>query len=146
MELEPGRHFFGTATRLVVEHVVAKLGDDAVTEMLRRAGESRTRDELCDDGGWSSYDQFRALLEAAVEVLGHPRCFDDMHTTISLVDSTSFDTTDMLQALGSPMAVWAMSNDSNGIMPIVGEAPQAIGERGVLLTFHLADELEPFPA
>lgn len=42
----------------------------ALTDTMRRAGETRSIEELCDPGSWSTYEQFRALAEAAEHVLG----------------------------------------------------------------------------
>ncbi|MEY2407324.1 MAG: hypothetical protein QOG39_2240, partial [Acidimicrobiaceae bacterium] len=58
-----GRHFSGTNTRMVLDHVATCLGDDGVAELLERAGQTDRRAELLDDASWSSYDQFRGVLE-----------------------------------------------------------------------------------
>ena len=43
---------------------------------LREAGETRTEDELVDNATWSSYDQFRRLLEVTADVVRRRRHVD----------------------------------------------------------------------
>ena len=68
-----GHHNSNATMRQVLEFVRLRAGDDGVAEVLDRAGELRTIEELEDLTGWSSYWQARLLLEAAAEVLGERR-------------------------------------------------------------------------
>ena len=47
-------------------------GDAAVTQILAKAGERRSAEELQQPGGWSSYQQGLALFRAAADHLGDP--------------------------------------------------------------------------
>ncbi len=67
-----GRDFSGTCTRLLLEHVDQCGGSPAVQATLARAGEGRPVAELLNDTTWSSYADFRRLLEAAAAAIGDP--------------------------------------------------------------------------
>src|ERR1700691_5739613 len=57
---------------ILVEMVVRKLNasPELLEQALEIAGEQRPIAEMCDPAGWSTYAQFRALLEATRDVLG----------------------------------------------------------------------------
>ena len=64
------RETAGVTMRLIVEFIRVRFGDDALREVLARAGETRPVEVLEDEGVWSSYDQKIALFAAAAEVTG----------------------------------------------------------------------------
>ncbi|HEY2429494.1 MAG TPA: EAL domain-containing protein [Acidimicrobiales bacterium] len=100
------RHFAGTNTQWLIGFLRLHAHPGTVAEVLRRAGETRSAEELCDDTTWSSYEQFRRLLEAAGDVLGDA----DQLAGIGLETFAKMampDYTAMLQALGSPAALYA---------------------------------------
>ena len=100
------RHATGDTTRIIVSHVRAKGGDAAVARVLAAAGETRPARELERDTCWSSYEQARALFEAAVEVLGDAHTFRDLSALHEAnrrrADRVGGETTRVFQALGSP--------------------------------------------
>jgi diguanylate cyclase (GGDEF)-like protein len=110
------RHYVGTMTRMLVQHVRALRGDDGVASLLARAGETRPEAVLLDDASWSSYAQMRALLEASVEVLGSLDALADVARTAALEAGSMPGVTEALQALGSPDALLASLGDGNGAM------------------------------
>ena len=57
------RHISGIYTKMLMELLVVTMPSDLIEDLLRRAGESRSLDELADGASWSSYRQFRRLLE-----------------------------------------------------------------------------------
>src|SRR5277367_4131093 len=64
MEAISGEHHIsGVYTKLLMEFVVETMGPDQIEELLRGAGETRSLAELSDASSWSSYLQFRRLLE-----------------------------------------------------------------------------------
>ena len=67
-----GREFSGTCTRLLLEHVHACGGPAAVQAMLDLAGDPRPAADLLNDTIWTSYTDFRRLLEAASTTIGVP--------------------------------------------------------------------------
>lgn len=105
-----GRHATGDTTRIIVSHVRARGGDEAVSRMLHAAGEQRSALDLEQDTCWSSYEQARALLESAVDVLGDPHTFRDL-SELEDVDRhpagrVGGETTGVFQSLGSPAEIF----------------------------------------
>ena len=64
-----GLHFAGVNTWLLARHL-RDLGDDALARVLHEAGDPRTEAELLDLATWSSYEQFRSLLETTTRLFG----------------------------------------------------------------------------
>ncbi|MGY1745787.1 diguanylate cyclase domain-containing protein [Blastococcus sp. SYSU D00695] len=103
---EEARETSGVTTTLVLAHVRERGGEDAVREVLRRAGTALTAEELCQPSRWTSYDTRIRLFTAATEVLGDPH-------TMYRVGAESLGSSGMnpavlllLRALGSPRQVF----------------------------------------
>ena len=140
------RHYAGTMTRMLVQHVRAARGDDAVATLLSLAAESRPEEVLLDDSSWSSYDQFRRLLEAAVEVLGSVEELFDVSRTAALEAGSMAGATEVLQALGSPDALLAELNAGTVGMSLIEHSAftEQIGPGAWDLYRALDDRFEPF--
>ena len=67
-----GRETAGITTRLILAYIREQGGDDAVAEVMRRAGVPHTVEELEDERTWSSYTTKVALFETAADVLDDP--------------------------------------------------------------------------
>jgi diguanylate cyclase (GGDEF)-like protein len=65
-----GAHFSCALTAVVIARVRRVAGDDALPELLRKAGSPHTIEYLADIANWVSYDEAIALLEAGVVVTG----------------------------------------------------------------------------
>ena len=61
--MEARCHFAGVNTWLLLRYLREHGGPDAAERCCAAAGDTRTADELLDLATWSSYDQFRRLLE-----------------------------------------------------------------------------------
>ncbi len=117
----------------------------SLKEVLAAAGESRPADLLIDDGTWSSYSQWRALLEAAGEALGGPETLRRVSGSASLGGGAP-EFTEMLQSLGSPSVLFREVTQSTGagmttVSVVEGEE---VGPTEWLLRQRFADGLEPF--
>jgi hypothetical protein len=120
-----GLHFAGLNSWLLARHL-RELGDDALARVLREAGDPRTEAEMFDLATWSSYDQFRRLLEATARLFGAHEL--TRAASGGLADPTMPEMTSMLQSLGSPEALLAMLAQSGGagLAPVVAfEAHEA---------------------
>ncbi|HLI74509.1 MAG TPA: EAL domain-containing protein [Acidimicrobiales bacterium] len=105
-ERQSGRHFAGSTTLYLVRYVEAHGGQDALEAVLLRAGETRPLEVLTDEASWSSYDQLRRLLAATAEVMGgREHLFAASAEALTSMSMPS--ATEMLQALGSPAALYA---------------------------------------
>ena len=98
---DQGRHNSNATMRQVLEFVRLRAGDAGVAEVLERAGELRTVEELEDLTGWSSYWQGRLLLEASAEVLGGSDELRNVGEAWVRVQAPG-EVISLLQALGSP--------------------------------------------
>lgn len=105
-----GRHYSGTYTRLIVSHVEAVLGSDGAAELLRQSAQTQRLHELLDDASWSSYEQFRSLLEAAASMLADCGGLDGITETAVLEAGSMPGATDALLLMGSPGALLSELN------------------------------------
>src|SRR5688572_3715915 len=101
------RHFAGTLARMVVEYFRNHEAEGSVEELLRRSGETRAVEIFTDDSCWSSYDQFRRLLEAATTMLGGADRLVEIGKTAAIAAGSMPETIEALQDLGSPAALFA---------------------------------------
>ena len=141
----PPRHFGGILTRMLFEHLQLRCRPGSAEEVLRLAGEHRSIDELSRDEEWSSYAQFRSLIDAAGEVLGGPAALVEVGRKADLVADDSVDYTEMLQSLGSPAALYAdMSRTTRVLAPIVEVEAEEVGPTEWIMRQRLEDGFEPF--
>jgi len=140
------RHISNLCFRLVVDLVRARDGEEAVDELLRRSGDDRPFDVLTDDAQWSSYAQFRRLLEAAAAVLGEVEALSELAGHVELTGGSMPSSTEMLQAFGSPHALIAeTAKGHNGIMTMIEAGGEQTGPTEWLLTHRHRPGFEPFP-
>lgn len=139
-----GRHFSGTVTRLLVEQVRDRVGDGAVDELLRRAGEARPVAELLDDTRWSTYDELRRLLEAAAPLLADVGGLGGVADTERIVGGTTPELAATMQSFGSPMAM-SMAVGSAGLFPIISLEPEVLGPARMRWHRRMLPGFEPFP-
>src|SRR5687768_6914522 len=99
---DPERQASNTILRVALEHAEATAGPGAIDRILARAGEKRQRDVVLDDSCWSSYGQFRRLLEAARVELGGLEPLTHVDDSADISSGSMPSATDMLQLLGSP--------------------------------------------
>lgn len=66
------RDIAGNVVASLLGYVRRALGDDAAAEVLRRAGERLSIEELLDDARWYAEDRLIALVEAATELTKDP--------------------------------------------------------------------------
>src|SRR5579884_624278 len=69
---EVGNHYSCSMTAELVSEVRDTGGEDAVAELLARAGSTRTAEYLCDITNWISYEEANALREAGAQLTHHP--------------------------------------------------------------------------
>ena len=142
-----GRHFAGTLTRMVVDHLSDHLGHGSIESWLARSGERRSLAELRDDSSWSSYAQFRSLLEAAAVALGGTERLSDIGRDAAVAAGSMPGTTDAMQRLGSPSALFAqMAEGQNGIITVLDVEMVELGPAEWALRSRFKEGFEPFRA
>jgi diguanylate cyclase (GGDEF)-like protein len=138
-------HFAGVNTWLLVRYVREHGGPDAMQQLLRESGDTRTEDELFDLATWSSYDQFRRLLEVAETSLGGADALE-LAASSGLADPSMPELTEMLQSLGSPEALIAMIAESGGatLAPVMGVDGHEVGPSEWIVREWFLGGFEPF--
>ena len=138
--LEHGQHFAGS---LIATLRNLNPSPEWLNTALRAAGDSRTIEEVCDFTGWSTYHQFRALLEAIADVLGGEEAFAKMGD--ALVSSPT-EIHSLMTALGSPDAIFAEIVGAGGmsVAPVVSVTGEAVGPREWVFRNAFKEGFEPF--
>jgi diguanylate cyclase (GGDEF)-like protein len=144
--MEAECHFAGVNTWLMIRYLRAHQGPDAARELLRAAGEHRTVDELFDLATWSSYEQFRRLLEVMAKSFGGAEALRAASGS-GLADPSMPEMTNMLQSLGSPEALLAVITESGGasLAPVIAVEGQALGPTEWVVHERFVDGFAPFP-
>jgi hypothetical protein len=139
------RDFSGVLTQFVVGYLLEQMPLGTLDAVLRPAGETRDGAELSDLNTWSSYAQYRRLLEATGAVLGGP-------DTLATVGRHTFDSlrvpewTETLRALGSPAAVYeVMPGLSDSAAPGCVMAIEMLGPNECRVQLGMRGLNETFP-
>ncbi|HLY82401.1 MAG TPA: EAL domain-containing protein [Acidimicrobiales bacterium] len=140
-----GRHFAGVNMRLLTRYLTAHTRPGTLEDVLRHAGETRDPGELDDDMMWSSYDQFRRMLEAAAAVLGGPSGLAAVGANSPIDSGSRPGVTEMLQAQGSPAAMYAGARlGSAGLFTVVDVDSEEAGPNEWVIRCRFKDGFEPF--
>jgi diguanylate cyclase (GGDEF)-like protein len=136
-------HVSGLYTSMLMESLAARLSADQIGDVLHRAGETRTIEGLHDFGSWSSYQEFRRLLEEAKVALDSiPGAGNDGPPSISLMNS---EIAQSVQAFGSPGAVLATGDGSNALVPIRRYEMTELGPNEWTIGERFIDGYAPYP-
>jgi diguanylate cyclase (GGDEF)-like protein len=99
-----GRHFACTMPSVLVRRVRKEGGEQAVSELLKRAGSSRTPEYLDEVSNWISYDEAMSLFDAAEDLSGDA----DIARRVgeqTLAQHAGTPVATLLRSLGSPEEV-----------------------------------------
>jgi diguanylate cyclase (GGDEF)-like protein len=99
------RETSGATTGGLLRYVRARGGDEAVAEVLRRAGLPYTADELDDPSRWWSYETRIRLFAAATDVLGDPKTMYQVGAS-ALQSGIAHSLVLLLRAMGTPRQVF----------------------------------------
>jgi diguanylate cyclase (GGDEF)-like protein len=140
-----GKEFAGTNTRFVIGFLRDRARNGVLESVLATAGETRSFPDLMDTGQWSSYWEFRRLLEATNTVLGGPEALDDVGR-YSFDAVTSPELLDRVLALGSPGAWMAnFAGVVSGTAPIVEMETEELGPVEWMVRIRVKQPYEMFP-
>jgi signal transduction histidine kinase len=101
---ENSRETSGLTTALTLRYVRSLEGEQGVRDLLIKAGETRSPEDLENERRWSTYEQKLALFEAAAEVLGDEKVARHIGETV-LEHRVGLPLKLLLRALGSPAQV-----------------------------------------
>ena len=132
----------GSTTRLIVDYVAKRLGEDGVSRLLELAGITVPIEALLDDSQWSTYADKIALFEAASTLLEDP----DVAFRIGngLLEGPIADLVHVIRAIGSPgEALRCIIAASSSFSPESDMDLVELGDRYALISYRLHDGLEP---
>jgi diguanylate cyclase (GGDEF)-like protein len=139
------RGFSGLFIRFVTGYLQTCTPEGTLERVLRSAGETRTVTVLSDVSTWSSYAQFRSLLEATGEATGGLSTFSEIGQRV-FNSIQSPELVESLSALGSPEAVYdALAGLAESTSPITDFRIENVGPNNCRISIRLKDGYEPFP-
>ena len=139
-----GRDFGGPLTGIIVRYLREHTPEGTIEAVLRAAGETRSADTLSDDNGWSSYQQYRRLLEATAGVLGGSAGLAIAGSRV-FESIGSVETVETLRALGSPTPAYlAIAGFNEGFMPAVAMTFETISTNECRVEMRMRDPNAPF--
>ncbi|MBV9801859.1 MAG: GGDEF domain-containing protein [Solirubrobacterales bacterium] len=100
-----GNHFSCSMSAVLIARVHAFGGSEAVTEVLRLAGSTRSPEYLLDITNWIAHDEAVALWQAGARITHHPQ-FARAVGLDAAERLGSSQIASMLRSLGSPEAVY----------------------------------------
>jgi hypothetical protein len=110
----PADQISGIYTMAIVDFLERRLSADELSDFLARSGETRSVEDLKDLASWTSFDQFKNLLQEASRSLGSPFQPDDVDVDMSSATVVA----EIMQAFGSPGAVFRAGGDINPMVPM----------------------------
>ena len=120
-----------------------ELTTDAVEALAQRAGETRSVEDLKDIGSWTTFDQFRLLLQEAARTLGLEFLVNG--TFLSSESVINFDMAETIQAFDSPGAVLRGGEGTNPLMPMRRYEMTEIGQTEWTIREWFIDGFAPYP-
>ena len=135
-------HVSGLYVDMLVGFLTQTMAPEAVQEVLQWADETRTLDEIADLASWSSYRQFRRLLEGR-STLDPASLYEQAEVLSDVVNSSVFS--QAVQTLDSPGAVLASGTDNNPLVPIRRYETTEVAETEWTIRERFEDGFAPFP-
>ena len=108
---EAGGQVSGLYTMILMDSLGNRLSADDLSELLGRASETRSIEDLKDMSSWTSFDQFKRLLQEA------SRSLDSAFQTVG-VHFSSTVAAEIMQAFDSPGAVLRGGDGINILVPM----------------------------
>ena len=135
-------HVSGVYTKVLVEFLAESMPGDCIQELLRRAGETRSLDELGDASSWSSYDQFRRLLEERARL--DPV---DLYEKTGLLSSwlKRWEMAEAAHGHESPGTLLASGSDGNPLVPIRRYEKSEVAPNEWTIKEWFIDGYAPYP-
>jgi diguanylate cyclase (GGDEF)-like protein len=136
-------HVSGLYTNMLLDNLAQSLPARAIQEVLHRAGETRSLEELGNASSWNSYEQFKRLLEEAkIAMESGVGEGESNPTSLRLVNT---EIAESVQALGSPGAVLATGDGSNPLVPIRRYEMTEVGPNEWTIGEWFIDGFAPYP-
>ena len=133
-----------TLWRYLSAHLTKVTGEGAFAEVLTRAGDPRPLDEVLNEAGWSTYDQFRGILKVTAEYLGGPEKLHELDPNLHEGGIPSDGAT--VHALGDPKELLrVVANGNNFVMTFCENTGEEAGPNEWVTRQRVLPGYEPFP-
>ena len=139
------REFNGLFAQILLRYLETSAPEGSVERVLQLAGETRSVTELVDASKWSTYTQFRRLLEGAGEVLGGPdglfqvgkHIYDSIHSP---------ELSESLSVFPTPADVYAaLPAIMESTAPVFELRTESTGPNECRMSIRFKGGYEPFP-
>ena len=139
--------FAGSITRYVVGFLDDLGGSALVDAVKEAAGDERPTGVLLDDTGWHTYEQVRALYEAAAEALGGPEALRALGAHLWKDTISTPGMTEGLMSLGGPEGLLGLLDAvAARITTVVEHTSAELAPNDWEATVGFRDGFEPFEA
>jgi len=128
---------------ILMASLEARLTAGALRALLQRAGETRSVEELKEIGSWTTFDQFKLLLQEAARSLDLE--FLANGTFLSSETVKNFDMAETIQAFDSPGAVLRGGEGINPLLPMRRYEMTEIGQTEWTIREWFVDGFAPYP-
>jgi diguanylate cyclase (GGDEF)-like protein len=128
---------------LLMASLEERLTAGALGGLLQRAGETRSIEDLKEIGSWTTFDQFKLLLQEAAQLLGIE--FLENGTFLSSESVKNFDMAETIQAFDSPGAVLKGGEGTNPLLPMRRYEMTEIGQTEWTIREWFIDGFAPYP-
>jgi diguanylate cyclase (GGDEF)-like protein len=135
-------HVSGVYTKMLMGFLAETMPPGDVLQVLARAGEHRSPNELADPASWSSYDQFKRLLEERSRL--DPTSLYEQSGRVAEWLRT-WELSQVAQAFDSPGALLAAGSALNPLVPIRRYDKTEVGPNEWTIREWFEDGYAPFP-
>jgi diguanylate cyclase (GGDEF)-like protein len=132
----------GIYTMAIMDSLEKSLSADDLRGFLARVGETRSVEDLRDLASWTSFDQFRRLLQEASRLLDSPIQMLGVGDDIDLSSATVV--AEIMQAFDSPGAVLRAGGDTNPMVPMRRYEATELAANEWLMREWFIDGFEPY--
>jgi diguanylate cyclase (GGDEF)-like protein len=133
----------GLFTMILMASLEQRLTVGTLRNLLPRADETRSVEELKEVGSWTSFDQFKLLLQEAARMLGIE--FLANGTYLSSASVENFDMSETIRAFGSPGELLRAGSGTNPLMPMRRYEMTEIGKNEWTICEWFVEGYEPYP-
>ncbi|MGD0313777.1 MAG: EAL domain-containing protein [Acidimicrobiales bacterium] len=135
-------HISGVYTKMLMGFLAETMPTGDIQALLARAGETRTLDEVADPASWSSYDQFKRLLEERSRL--DPA---SLYEQSGLVGNwlRTWELSQVAQTFDTPSALLAAGSALNPLVPIRRYDKTEVGPNEWMIREWFEDGYAPFP-
>jgi diguanylate cyclase (GGDEF)-like protein len=128
---------------MLMAYLEQRLTTRALVDLLQRAGERRRVEELKDMGSWSTFDQFKRLLEESARLLGLEFLVNGTFLSSSSIEN--FDMAENLQAFASPGELLRAGGGTNPLMPMRRYEMTEVGPTEWTIREWFIEGFAPYP-